>query len=56
MTDQNAVLVLENAYFYYGENSFTGALSSKFTGEKNAFCLLQSNVEYHIQAWSSGVR
>jgi len=27
MTDQIAVLVLENAYFYYGENSFTGALS-----------------------------
>jgi len=43
-------------YVNYGENSFTGALSSKFTGQKNVFCLLQSNVEYHIQAWSSDVR
>jgi len=25
ITDQIAVLVLENAYFYSGENSFTGA-------------------------------
>jgi len=39
MTDQIAVLVLENAYFYSGENSFTGAgaLSSKFTGTKCVF-------------------
>jgi len=37
MTDQIAVLVLENAYFYSGENSFTGALSSKFTGTKCIF-------------------
>jgi len=56
MTDQIAVLVLENANFNYGENSFTGAITSKFTGQKNAFCLLQSNVKYHIQAWSSDVR
>jgi len=53
MTDQIAALFLENAYFNYGENSLTGALSSKFTctGQKNAFCPLQSNVEYHIHAW-----
>jgi len=55
ITDQIAVLVLENVYFYYGENSFTGVLSSKFTGQKNALCLLQSNVEYYIQAWLSDV-
>jgi len=48
MTDHIAVLVLENAYLYYGENSFIGALSSKFTRQKNVFCLF---VEYHIQAW-----
>ena len=47
MTDQIAFLVLENAYFYSGENSFTGALSSIFTDTKRIF-FLQSNVEYHI--------
>jgi len=31
MTDHITVLVLENTYFYHGENSFTGALSSKFS-------------------------
>ena len=57
MTDQIAFLVLENANFNYGEkNSFTGALNCKFKGQKNVFCLLQSNVEYRIQAWLSYVR
>jgi len=37
MTDQIAVLVLENVYFYSGDNSFTDALSSKFTGTKCVF-------------------
>jgi len=37
MTDQIAVLVMEIAYFYSGENSFTGALSSKFSGTKCVF-------------------
>jgi len=31
MTDHITVLVLENTYFYHGENSFTGALSSRFS-------------------------
>ena len=47
-SDQIAILVLENAYFQYYENSFIGALSSKFTGQKNTNCLFQSNVEYYI--------
>jgi len=51
--DQIAILVLENAYFQYYENSFIGALSGKFTGQKNTNCLFQSNVKYHIPAWSS---
>ena len=54
--DQMAILVLENAYFHYYENSFIGALSSKFTGQKKTNCLFQSNVEYHIPAWSSDLR
>jgi len=48
MTDQIAVLIPENAYFYAGKNSFTSALRSKFRGTKCVFFLLQSNVEYHI--------
>ena len=45
ITDQIAVLVLENVYFYYGGNSFTGVLSCKFTGEKMRFvcCSQMSN-------------
>jgi len=50
MTDQIAVLVLENANFNYGENSFTGALSSKFTGQKMRFvcCSQTSNITFRL--------
>ena len=37
MTDHITVLVLENTYFYHGENSFTGALSSKFSSIEICF-------------------
>ena len=37
MTDHITVLVLVNTYFYHGENSFTGALSSKFSSIEITF-------------------
>jgi len=50
ITDQIAVLVLENVHFYYGRNSFTGVLSSKFTEQKMCFvcCSQTSNISFRL--------